>query len=151
MITGGRGPCASIQQYLDASKLFFFKELFNILFHLLLLLMYHRNYFPKMLITAGLKEYLQNTVMLFPTVPHYKSPGESQGFAFVECEMSTRSRSYWGRSRPSVKIGKRQRSCSEDAECLAPKLEILKMAQKDNNKKEASEVCEEGISWWSRG
>ena len=52
---------------------------------------------------------------------------------------------------PLVRIGKRQRSCSEDAECLTPKLEILKMAQEDNNKKEASEICKEGISWWSYG
>ena len=52
---------------------------------------------------------------------------------------------------PLVRTGKRQISCSEDAECLTPKLEILKMAQKDNNKKEASEVCKEGILWWSHG
>jgi len=35
--------------------------------------MYHRNYFPKMLITAGLKEYLGNVATLFlcKYKPHY--------------------------------------------------------------------------------
>ncbi|XP_032318101.1 la-related protein 7 isoform X2 [Camelus ferus] len=46
-------------------------------------------------------------------------------------------------SLPSVKTGKRKRSSSEDADCLAPKSKVKKMAPKDNIKKEASEVCKE--------
>ncbi|XP_006212091.2 la-related protein 7 isoform X1 [Vicugna pacos] len=46
-------------------------------------------------------------------------------------------------SLPSVKTGKRKRSNSEDADCLAPKSKVKKMAPKDNIKKEASEVCKE--------
>lgn len=41
------------------------KALFSVVFNTLLLLIYHRNYFPKMLTTAGLREYLGNVAMLF--------------------------------------------------------------------------------------
>ena len=43
------------------------KALFSVKFLTLylLLLIYHRNYFPKMLTTAGLREYLGNVAMLF--------------------------------------------------------------------------------------
>uniref|UniRef100_A0A8D2DFN1 La-related protein 7 n=1 Tax=Sciurus vulgaris TaxID=55149 RepID=A0A8D2DFN1_SCIVU len=45
-------------------------------------------------------------------------------------------------SLPEGKTGKRKRSSSEDAECLAPRSKVKKMAQKDI-KKEASEVSKE--------
>ncbi|XP_058405911.1 la-related protein 7 isoform X2 [Diceros bicornis minor] len=43
---------------------------------------------------------------------------------------------------PSVRTGKRKRSSSEDAECIAPRSKVKKMAQKDI-KKEASEVSKD--------
>ncbi|XP_037686418.1 la-related protein 7 isoform X2 [Choloepus didactylus] len=43
---------------------------------------------------------------------------------------------------PEVRTGKRKRSGSEDAECLAPRSKVKKIAQKENIKKEASEVKE---------
>uniref|UniRef100_A0A8C3WIJ0 La-related protein 7 n=1 Tax=Catagonus wagneri TaxID=51154 RepID=A0A8C3WIJ0_9CETA len=46
-------------------------------------------------------------------------------------------------SLPLVKAGKRKRNNSEDTDCLTPKSKIKKTAQKDNVKKETSEVCKE--------
>uniref|UniRef100_A0A8C0I0D3 La ribonucleoprotein 7, transcriptional regulator n=1 Tax=Balaenoptera musculus TaxID=9771 RepID=A0A8C0I0D3_BALMU len=46
-------------------------------------------------------------------------------------------------SLPLGKTGKRKRSSSEDADYLIPKSKLKKVAQKDNIKKEASEVCKE--------
>ncbi|XP_062963852.1 la-related protein 7 isoform X1 [Cynocephalus volans] len=44
---------------------------------------------------------------------------------------------------PEVRTGKRKRSSSEDAEGLAPRSKVKKMAQKDSIKKETSEVSKE--------
>ncbi|XP_020007690.2 la-related protein 7 isoform X1 [Castor canadensis] len=46
-------------------------------------------------------------------------------------------------SLPEVRTGKRKRSSSEDAECLAPRSKAKKTAQKDSIKKEVSEVSKE--------
>lgn len=62
--------------------------------------------------------------MLFPTVPHYKSPGESRGLLLWNAKRAQGTEAIEAGLGPSVRIGKRQRSCSEDAECHAPKLEI---------------------------
>ncbi|XP_058922602.1 la-related protein 7 isoform X1 [Kogia breviceps] len=46
-------------------------------------------------------------------------------------------------SLPLGKTGKRKRSSSGDADYVTPKSKLKKVAQKDNIKKEASEVCKE--------
>ncbi|XP_058149923.1 la-related protein 7 isoform X2 [Dasypus novemcinctus] len=45
-------------------------------------------------------------------------------------------------SVPEVKTGKRKRSSTEDAECVAPRSKVKKIAQTENIKKAASEVKE---------
>ena len=54
-------PNRNIVVVVNLSKALFSVKVFNNL----LLLFYHRNYFPKMLTTAGLREYSGNVAMLF--------------------------------------------------------------------------------------
>ncbi|KAG8519427.1 La-related protein 7 [Galemys pyrenaicus] len=54
-------------------------------------------------------------------------------------------------SLPSVRTGKRKRSSCDDTECLIPRSKVKKTAQKDNIKKEMSEVSKENkeIYFWN--